>query len=314
MRILVTGATGFLGREVAARLAQSHAVIPAGGSTAPAGGIRFDLRDPLALRRALAETEPEFVVHLAAYREPDFCEEQPAEARRLNVAPVEVLCEALPQSAGLLFVSTDYVFDGERPPYREDSPRRAVNLYGQGKIEAEDRVLGRPSSLVVRMPLLVGAGSTFEGSGFLFQIVRALRNPAPQEADAVLRRFPTWTRDVAEAIAFLVSRGETGVVHLSGEEGLTRHEMITQAAEVMGFAADHIAPSARVVPRRAVRPRDSQLAADRIRAMGFRRFTPFREVVRFFAATFPEETRRPDVNARRRDTGRERRRGRRPTG
>jgi dTDP-4-dehydrorhamnose reductase len=286
MKMLVTGATGFLGRDVAARLAAEHEVVAAGGRAAPAGGIRLDLRDEEQLRRALTDAAPDCVVHLAAYREPDFCEDAPDETRRLNTEPVAVMCAALPPAAQLVFISTDYVFDGEAPPYREDSPRRAVNVYGQSKIEAEDLVFRRPGSLVVRIPLLVGAGPTFESSGFLAQIVRSLRDPAPQEADAVLRRFPTWIRDVAEAIAFLVGHGATGAVHYSGAEGLTRYEMILQAAEVLGVPAEHIRPSSRVVPRRAARPRDSQLATDRIRSLGFARFTPFRDVVRSFAAEF----------------------------
>lgn len=286
MKILITGATGFLGRDVASRLATEHEVTAAGGRAAPAGGIRLDLRDEGQLRSALAAAAPDCVVHLAAYREPDVCEDAPEETRRLNTAPVAVMCGALPPAARLVFISTDYVFDGETPPYRENSPRRAVNVYGQSKIEAEDLALRRPGSLVVRIPLLVGAGPSFESSGFLAQIVRSLRDPSPQEADAVLRRFPTWIRDVAEAIAFLVGRGASGAVHYSGAEGLTRYEMVLQAAEVLGLPTDHIRPSARVVPRRAARPRDSQLATDRIRAMGFMRFTPFRDVVRSFAAEF----------------------------
>lgn len=286
MKILVTGATGFLGRDVTARLAAEHEVVAAGGRAAPAGGIRLDLRDEAQLRRALADATPDCVVHLAAYREPDVCEDAPDETRRLNTAPVAVMCGALPPSARLVFISTDYVFDGETPPYREDSPRRAVNVYGQSKIEAEDLVLRRAGSLVLRIPLLVGAGPTFETSGFLAQIVRSLRDPAEQEADAVLRRFPTWIRDVAEAIAFLIGRGAAGAVHYGGAEGLTRHDMIVQAAEVLGLPADHIRSSSRIVPRRAARPRDSQLATDRIRSMVFTRFTPFRDVVRSFAADF----------------------------
>lgn len=290
MKILVIGATGFLGRDVAARLAANHETIAAGGRTAPAGGIRLDLRDEAQLRRVLADTAPDCVVHLAAYREPDFCEDHPDETRRLNTAPVAVLCEALPPAAKLVFVSTDYVFDGETPPYTEDSPRRAMNVYGQSKIEAEDFVFRRPGSLVVRIPLLVGAGPTFESSGFLWQIARALRDPKPQEADDVLRRFPTWIRDVAHALAFLIGRGATGAVHASGFEGLTRYAMTAQAAEALGAPMDHILPSDRVVPRRAARPRDSQLATDRLRALGFAGFTPFRDVVRSFIAAFPAET------------------------
>ena len=288
MRIIVTGATGFLGRDVVRRLASEHEVVAVGGRHPPPGGVALDLRRPGVWRPLLDNWRPDWVVHLAAYREPDFCEEHPDETRALNTAPVVELMRELPPSSRALFVSTDYVFDGEHPPYHEDSPRHAVNVYGQSKIEAEDAVLARPDSIVLRIPLLVGSGPTFESSGFLYQIVGALRSPAPQTADAVLRRFPTWIRDVAEAISFLIARGFAGIIHYSGAEAMTRYDMIRSAAAVLGLDARHIRPSTDVVPRRAARPRDSQLATDRIRSLGFARFTPFAEVVRSFADDFPE--------------------------
>jgi len=286
--MLVTGATGFLGREVVARLAREHDVVPVGGRTALPGGLAADLRRPGIWGPLLAEVRPDWVVHLAAYREPDFCEDHPEETRALNTRPVAELVRELPPDGRLLFISTDYVFDGLHPPYREDSERRPINVYGLSKAEAEDAVLARPGSLILRIPLLVGSGPSADRSGFLTQIVDTLRQNRPVAADAVLRRFPTWIRDVAEAVAFLIERDQTGVLHYSGREGLTRHEMIRIAAEVLGHPADHVRPSEDVVPRRAARPRDSQLDTTRIEALGFRRFTPFREVVKAFAADFPE--------------------------
>ena len=69
------------------------------------------------------------------------CEENPEEAFRLNVAPTAHFCELLPESVPLLFVSSDYVFDGGAAPYREEDERHPVNEYGRLKVEAEDLVL-----------------------------------------------------------------------------------------------------------------------------------------------------------------------------
>ena len=82
------------------------------------------------------------------------------EAFRLNVAPVARFCELLPESVPLLFVSSDYVFEGIAPPYREEDERRPVSEYGRMKVEAEDLVLQRDMGLVLRIPLLIGAGPT----------------------------------------------------------------------------------------------------------------------------------------------------------
>lgn len=290
MNILVTGATGFLGRAVAARLARDHAVTGWGHAHAGATA-RVDLRDPAAVRTALASAPFDAAIHAAAYRDPDFCEAHPEETDRLNVGATRTLCAALPPAARLIFISTDYVFDGEYPPYSEFSPRAPIQEYGRSKQRAEDLVRARAGSLIVRMPLLVGAGADFASSGFLAQIVtRHLRRAEPHACDDVLLRYPTWIEDVAEALAFLLDRGATGVIHMSGAEALTRFGAVQAAARVLGLPGDHVRPSREIVPRAAPRPRDSALSTAALRALGFPRFTPFADVVRAFARRFPTRT------------------------
>ncbi len=286
MKVLVTGATGFLGREVVPALAAQHEVFPVGGRHQPPGGCTADLTQPNAWHQLLDQYLPDVVLHMAAYRDPDFCETHPEAARRLNTESVARLVEAIPTATYLIFISTDYVFDGEHPPYYEHSPRRPLNVYGQTKAEAEDIVRSRPNSLVLRIPLLVGVGPDLERSEFFTQVWRDLRQRTPVQLDHVLRRFPTWTRDVAECIGFLLQHHITGTIHFSGQEGMTRYQMVVAAAEEWGLSYDHVRPSPTVQPRPAQRPRDSQLATDQIRALGFQRCTPYRQVARQFAAHF----------------------------
>jgi dTDP-4-dehydrorhamnose reductase len=290
MNILVTGATGFLGRAVMARLARDHAITGWGHAHTDAT-TRVDLRDAAAVRAALDAAPVDAVIHTAAYRDPDFCEAHPEETDRLNVGATRTLCAALPVSTQLIFISTDYVFDGERPPYTESSPRAPIQEYGRSKQRAEDLVRARPGSLIVRMPLLVGAGADFASSGFLAQILaQHLRRAKPHACDDVLVRYPTWIEDVAEALAFLLERDATGVIHMSGAEALTRYGAVRAAAQVLGLPCEHIHPSTDVVARAAPRPRDSALSTAALRALGFTRFTPFPDVVRAFMRRFPEET------------------------
>lgn len=288
MNVLLTGATGFLGRAVGARLARDHTVTGWGHAHA-AATARVDLRDPDAVRAALDAAPFDAVIHAAAYRDPDFCEAHPDETGRLNVGATRTLCEALPPFTRLIFISTDYVFDGEHPPYTETSPRGPIQEYGRSKQRAEDLVHTRPGSLIVRMPLLVGAGADFAASGFLAQIVaQHLRRAEPHACDDVLVRYPTWIEDVAEALAFLLERGTAGVIHMSGAEALTRFDAVRAAAQVLGLPCDHIQPSTAVVTRAAPRPRDSALSTAALRALGFTRFTPFADVVRAFARRYPD--------------------------
>lgn len=292
---MVTGASGFLGREVMRRMAGDYERIGVALQHASGELLRRDVRRPGTVFELVEELQPDVVVHCAAYRDPDFCEQHPAETRRLNVDPVRALCESLPQQARLVLISTDYVFDGEHPPYDEDALRVPVNVYGESKLEAEDIVRGRPGSLIVRIPVLIGAGDDLASSGFIAQLVEAAQSASELELDDVLVRFPTWTRDVAGAIAFLLARGAEGIFHVSGPRGGTRFAWTVETARLLGRPAEHLRPSRTVVERVARRPRDSELAADKIRAMGYTALTDFavaaREILESLGVSGPSRER-----------------------
>lgn len=278
MNILLLGSSGFLGREVV-RAFGDHALTAV--SRRGGGGARAaDIRDPDVVRGLVDETRPDAVLLLAAYREPDVCEDNPGEARRLNVEPARALRSCLPAATRLLFVSTDYVFDGEHPPYTETSPRSPVSVYGLTKAEAEDALTGRPNTTILRVPLLIGGGATLADCGFIGQMVEAVRGGQPQLADDVLMRFPTWTRDVAGAIRFLVERGADGLFHYGGARGATRYAWTVETANLLGLPHAHFTPSKSIIQRKARRPFNSQLNDDKIRALGYTRHTDFADVVR----------------------------------
>jgi len=100
------------------------------------------------------------------------------------------------------------------------------------------------------------------------------------EVDNVLIRFPTWTRDVAEAVRFLLERKEQGVFHVSSPTGATRYELTLKLAEIMQKPSSHIKPSEKVIPRRAQRPEDAHLDTAKIQALGFSQLTPYDEICR----------------------------------
>ncbi|HBA85580.1 MAG TPA: hypothetical protein DCZ95_15970 [Verrucomicrobia bacterium] len=278
-RIMITGASGALGSEILPQLQLMGQVLGLGYRNLLEGLQAGDIRDEQFLSGLLKEVRPEVVIHCAAYRDPDFCDAQPEEARRLNVRPVQVMNEVLPASSMIVFISSDYVFDGRNPPYREESPCSPINLYGQTKVEAEELLAGRKRKLILRVPLLVGAEGKGRPKGFLGQAVEAILSGVPVELDDVLVRYPTWTRDVAEALRFLLEQEAEGVWHFSGDLRGTRYSITREIAGILGKSADHIQPSQTIVPRRAQRPPDAHLDDAKIRVQGFRGPTGFRQVV-----------------------------------
>jgi dTDP-4-dehydrorhamnose reductase len=262
-----------------ARFESDHDAIQMGLSGAGERLVRVDLRDPEAFTRALQVAQPDVVIHLAAHKDPDYCEEHPGDAEALNVGPVRTLCEILPATTRIVLASTDYVFDGIAPPYKEESVRHPLSVYGKTKAAAEDLLHRRARTTVVRFPVLVGAGPTLEKSGFIWQIVGPLRTGLEVTLDDVLQRRPVWIEDVARAIRFLVDREADGVFHLSGPSGGTRYGWTVGIGGHLGLPTGHIRPSREIVARRAERPRDSHLDTSKIEAMGFGPFTPFTTVV-----------------------------------
>lgn len=285
MRTLITGAGGFLGREVLQAFRGDGEVIPVSRSGREGWSVA-DVRERDAVRRMVVETHPDVVVHLAAYPDPDFCEDHPDEARRLNVGSVRHLVELLPAGTRLLFVSTDYVFDGTAPPYTETSERHPLSIYGSTKCDAEDLVSERRNSTILRIPLQIGAGPTLDKSGFISIMIKQLRDRDPQLVDDVIARFPTWTRDVAHVMQFLVHGGHDGVFHYSNPVGGTRWHWTQLVAETLGFSSSHLIPSHEVIQRRAQRPVNSQLISSKLPALGYSRCTPVPDVVRDVVRTF----------------------------
>ncbi|WP_282073111.1 SDR family oxidoreductase, partial [Janibacter hoylei] len=104
--------------------------------------IRLDLSDSNAVKAYFQEIKPEIVIHCAAERWPDRCADDPDTAWKLNVGSTEFLAKYCSEiGAQLVYISTDYVFDGSAPPYTTDDTPNPVNFYGRSKLAGEEAVL-----------------------------------------------------------------------------------------------------------------------------------------------------------------------------
>jgi sorting nexin-1/2 len=145
MKIVVTGASGLLGRAVLERLIDDgHHVIGTGLTRTSSKVIKLDLTDTNAVDEFLESNAPEAIIHTAAERRPDVVESSPEASRVLNVeVPSHIArwCKAKGAACPLLInISTDYVFDGTSPPYKVDDTPNPLNAYGLSKWEGEKGV------------------------------------------------------------------------------------------------------------------------------------------------------------------------------
>jgi dTDP-4-dehydrorhamnose reductase len=250
--VLVTGGSGYLGREL---LRRSPGAVGASRSE----GLRFDVRDAAAVRAAIERLRPAAVIH-TAYRQDD-------RATTFDGA-VHVAEAAAAAGALLVHISTDVVFGGEKgSPYTEEDEPDPITPYGRDKADAERAVLeAHPEALVVRTSLMYGGAE-----------------PGPQERmaadpDAVFftdeMRSPVHVGDLAAALLELVAREETGLLHLAGADAVSRFDF----ARLLTPHPERVR-SGTIAGSGLVRPRNCALSSARAAALLETRLRGAREVL-----------------------------------
>ena len=251
LRILVTGASGFLGPfAVAVLRARGCDVVTAGRG---AGDIQIDLTVAGMVDAVLEASTPDLVLQLAAMSRLGDCEQQPALARQVNVQMPAAFAARLGDR--LLHVSTDLVFDGRGAPYDESAATGPLSVYGCSKAEGEEQVL-QHGGRVARLPLLFGPDA--QGRGATASIRKALRDQRSVALFTNEYRTPLHALDAARGLAELLPlRRCPPLVHLPGPERLSRWELGRRLCAEQRLDPLHLQP---VECQDPLRPRDVALA------------------------------------------------------
>jgi len=275
VRILLTGARGFVGGHLWRVLRGPHQLITVGRRALPdsAHHVRGDLEDDRILD-LLSETAPEAVVHLAALTDADLCEERPERARLVNAEAPARLASAVAKSCRrFIQVSTDLVFDGERAPYAEADPALPISVYGGTKLAGERGVVSilGERACIARLALAYGPRpNALSRPSF---VERMLSSASRGESVSLFEdeiRTPLYVEDAAHALALLVDGPPPPpVVHLGGPDRCSRFEMGTTALAAFGLTSDLAEARSRSEGRgRAPRPRDVSLSSSVARTLG----------------------------------------------
>lgn len=291
MKILITGASGLLGteisfhagqlmsgsRESSLRISQTTRVSSRGNS----GFLAADITSENGILK-LCSSDWDTIIHSAAWRSPDQCEKDKSAAYRLNVWATEQLAsEARKRNAQMLYISTDYVFSGTNPPYREDDTPSPVNYYGETKLMAEKAVLSLcRNATILRIPLLYGLAAGLQKSDLLYGTLKALDSDKPWPMEDSIVRYPTYTGDVANAVFFLLEKNASGIFHFSGQNKTTRYKITAAFAEIFGKSMKNIVHLAKAPETEARRPHDSHLSMDKLLSLGFPVPMPFEERIK----------------------------------
>jgi dTDP-4-dehydrorhamnose reductase len=245
MKILITGANGFLGYYLVQQLLEKKISVIATGK----GECRLpfthdrnfqylsmDFTDPFSVHDVFENIKPDAVIHAGAMSKPDECENDQMLAYLVNVeGTVQLLINSAELKSFFIFVSTDFVFDGERGMYSEDDQPKPINYYGRTKLEAEEAVKEYEFDWAIARTVLV-YGKNHSGHANILKIVKEKLEKG-EEYNVVddQVRTPTYVEDLAKGIVSIIEKKAKGIFHLSGKDILTPYQMAIKAAEHLGF-------------------------------------------------------------------------------
>lgn len=246
MRILVTGAGGLLGLNLAVELAKAHTVIAADRKAiAPSAGfdsVQGDLLSPDAPARLLDETRPDAVIHCAALANVDACETDPDLAQRLNAdLPGAMAAAAAKVGAQLVHISTDAVFDGASGGYTEEDATNPLSVYAETKLDGERQVFAvMPDAVVTRVNLFGWSASANRSLAEFFYY--SLRDGKPLKGFTDVHFSPILVNDLATVFAGIFERKLNGLYHLVSPVSMTKYAFGVAIAERFGFDPAAIEP------------------------------------------------------------------------
>lgn len=246
-RILITGASGLLGANLALQAAQQYEVVGVVNQhplqSTPFGTISVDLLDFDAIPHLFEQTKPDWVINCAAIASLDEAEKQPALAQRMNAElPGRLAAEAAKHSARFLHVSTDAVFDGTKGNYDEQDVPSPLSVYGRTKRIAELAVkAAHPHALILRPNFF---GWSISGNRSLAEAFYNNLSQSKSMRGFTDRLFcPLHVTDLSEIILELLARDLRGLYHAVSSDSMSKYEFGQALAKRFGLDADLIEPS-----------------------------------------------------------------------
>jgi dTDP-4-dehydrorhamnose reductase len=262
MRVLIIGASGMLGHDLQKEWTQDELI--------PASSKDADIRDVEQVRTLVSRTRPDAIVLAAAYTDVDGSERNSELAFAINGQGAENVARAAAEiDAAVLYVSTDYLYDGiSTRAYEPADAIAPLNVYGKSKAAGEAAVQAHATAwCIVRTSWLFGAG----GASFPEKILRAAETRPELTVVADQTGSPTFTRDLAGTIRDLVRKKVQGVVNVTNAGSCTWCEFAAEVLRQAGRGVTRVTPiTTEQAARLAKRPRYSVLAPTSLHAQGIR--------------------------------------------
>jgi len=278
MRLLVIGGGGQLGTKIVEQARDRFELYATYLTRRPllnqSNIFQIDKTNREEVLALLRKVKPQVVIDTAALHNVDFCETHRDEAKLANSEGTRYVAEACrDQNARMIFISTDYVFDGVRGNYTENDETNPINYYGTTKLEGEravaqicsNHIVARPSVIYGYVSSTQRESSSGKPLNFAMWLAQKLRNNEPVKIVNDQYSSPTLADDLGEALLRLAESEKTGVYHMAGKTRLNRYEFAVKIAQKLDFDEKLITPiETSQLKQLARRPMDSSLRVEKI--------------------------------------------------
>lgn len=287
MKILVTGAKGQLGYDVCRELT-------ARGYTEVWGIDRdeLDLTDEQAVNRVIMEYRPAVIIHNAAWTDVDKAETMPDACRQINVLGTQYLTACARQlDAKLVYISTDYVFDGQgEQPFAVADVKIPLSVYGKTKYEGELSVAEWEKHFIVRTSWVFG----INGNNFVKTMLKLAKTKTELNVVSDQIGSPTYTADLAKFLCELIITEKYGIYHATNEGFCSWAEFAKEIFALADVATVRVNPVTtaeyhRLMPKQAPRPLNSRLSKDCLIAAGFSHLPVWQDALARYLAEIRRE-------------------------
>ena len=274
MRVLILGARGQLGRELATRFGAEHRVT---GCDMP----EFDITDRAQVFETVAAARAELVINAAAYTDVERAESEPDLALRCNAAGAgHAAAAAAAAGAPIVYYSTDFVYDGTKDgPYAEDDAlpeHMPLSMYGRTKLLGEAATRAEtPNHFIIRTAWLYGPG----GNNFIEKILNAAQTRPELRVVADEVGCPTHTWDLAEATAALCAAAPAGIYHFVNAGCCSRYDLAREALRLAEVTVPVQPCRAEEFPTKARRPAKTVLSTEKYTRATGRTPRPWQEAL-----------------------------------
>lgn len=267
---LVIGASGLVGhalkRRLQGRASKYERVIGTYCSYTMPDLVYLDYQDSKEVSGLLNRIKPSAVFCPAAVSNVDWCEDHPDESWNVNVRPIEFLArECAKIGALLVYISSDYIFDGKSGPYRENDTPNPLNIYGKHKLAAEQliREILSSSHIIIRTTVLYGWEP--QGKNFVVRLLNALSEGKSVKVPIDQIGTPTYVPFLVNAICELVEQKRMGTWHLAGEALMSRYDLALLVTEVFNLSSGLVIPVVTTdLLQKATRPLIAGLVSEKI--------------------------------------------------